>query len=213
MGKRRNWLLTCWPVITLCGFHPAELRGAPLWFCRYILPDRSGGTTEGPRVLSIEPDRIVSIASCFTVVDPGRITWVTKRVGYGDGTGKTAWIIDAGIDVDHPDLNVDKERSVSYVNGKTFDDDNGHGTHVAGIIGAKNNREGIMGVASNARLVSLKVMNEVGEGQLSNVMVAVGHVYRNGKPGDIVNLTAPSAEAPSSTAEVFLPKARSNEPR
>lgn len=142
-----------------------------------------------PEVMRIEPDRIVSIAACFTVVDPRRITWSTKRIGYGDGTGKTAWIIDTGIDLDHPDLNVDKERSKSYVSGKEAGDDNGHGTHVAGIIGAKNNREGMLGVASNARLVSLKVMDQVGEGRLSNVIAAVGHVYRNGKPGDVVNMS------------------------
>jgi subtilisin family serine protease len=158
-------------------------------FAGTFSPAEVAALRNDPRILSIEPDRIVSIAACFTVVDPLRITWGTKRVGYGDGTGKTAWIIDTGIDVDHPDLNVDKERSVSYVSGKTFDDDNGHGTHVAGIIGAKNNREGILGVASNARLVSLKVMNQVGEGRLSNVIAAVGHVYRNGKPGDVVNMS------------------------
>lgn len=163
--------------------------GHRLGFAGTFSPTKVAALQKDPRVLSIEPDRIVSIASCFTVVDPGRITWGTKWVGYGDGTGKTAWIIDTGIDADHPDLNVDKERSVSYVNGKTFDDDNGHGTHVAGSIGAKNNREGILGVASNARLVSLKVMNQVGEGRLSNVLAALGHVYRNGKPGDVVNMS------------------------
>jgi hypothetical protein len=142
-----------------------------------------------PEVISIEPERIVSIAACFTVVDERRVTWSTKRVGYGDGTGKTAWIIDTGIDLDHPDLNVDQDRSRSFVSGKTPDDDNGHGTHIAGVIGAKNNRIGILGVASGASLVSLKVMDNVGEGRLSNVIAAVTHVYRNGKPGDVVNMS------------------------
>ena len=166
-----------------------DLTGYGGGFAGKLTPAEAEDLRHDPAVARVEPDRILSISACFTVVDARRITWGVNRVGYGDGTGKTAWIIDTGIDLDHPDLNVDAARSQSYVTGKTPDDDNGHGTHVAGIIGAKNNRIGTLGVASNAQLVALKVMDNVGEGRLSNVIAAVGHVYRNGKPGDVVNMS------------------------
>src|SRR5690606_28937474 len=84
-------------------------------------------------VLFIEQDRVVSMCACFTVVQPDLITWNVDKVGYGDGTGKTAWLLDTGIDLEHPDLNVDVARSRSFVtDSPTAQDENGHGTHVAG---------------------------------------------------------------------------------
>ncbi len=138
----------------------------------------------------VEPDRIVALGSCFTVVEPRLITWGTDRVGYGDGTGKTAWIIDSGIDFDHPDLNVDVTRSKSFIAGNTSArDENGHGTHVAGIIGAKNNSIGILGVASGAKLVSLRVLGANGEGTLSSIIQALAYVNANAAAGDVVNMS------------------------
>ncbi|HJS54180.1 MAG TPA: protease inhibitor I9 family protein, partial [Chitinophagaceae bacterium] len=57
---------------------------------------------------AIEPDRIISLSHCFTVVEPRLVTWNITRVGYHNGIGKTAWIIDSGIDFNHPDLTVDQ---------------------------------------------------------------------------------------------------------
>jgi len=143
-----------------------------------------------PAIKTIEPDRIVSLGGCFTVAEPRLITWNVNRVGYGDGRGKTAWIIDSGIDMDHPDLNVDATRSRSFISGITSpDDDNGHGTHVAGIIGALNNSIGVLGVASGATLVSLKVMGADGQGTLSSIIQALGYVNSNAAAGDVVNMS------------------------
>jgi subtilisin family serine protease len=111
-------------------------------------------------------------------------------VGYGNGIGKTAWIIDTGIEFDHPDLTVDQTRSKSFINGVTSaDDENGHGTHVAGIIGANNNTFGVLGVASGATLVSLKVLDKNGQGSLSSIIQALGYVNVNAKAGDVVNMS------------------------
>ena len=100
-----------------------------------------------PMVEAIEQDRIVALGSCFTVAAPTLVTWNVNKTGFGDGTGKTAWIIDTGIESTHPDLNVDLTRSKSFITGDaSFEDKNGHGTHVAGIIGAKNNLIGVLGV-------------------------------------------------------------------
>lgn len=138
----------------------------------------------------IEQDRIIAYGTCFQVVEPKTITWNVTRVGYGDGTGKTAWIIDSGIDFTHPDLNADATRSKSFINGVTSAaDENGHGTHVAGIIGAKNNAIGVLGVASGATLVALRVFNKDGEGTLSSIIQALAYVNSNAKAGDVVNMS------------------------
>ena len=138
----------------------------------------------------IEQDRIIAYGSCFQVVEPKSITWNVARVGYGDGTGKTAWIIDSGIDFTHPDLNADATRSKSFISGVTSAaDENGHGTHVAGIIGAKNNTIGVLGVASGASLVALRVFNKDGEGTLSSIIQALSYVNSNAKAGDVVNMS------------------------
>jgi len=143
-----------------------------------------------PAIEVIEPDRIIALATCFTVAEPRLITWNVNRVGYGNGIGKTAWIIDTGIEFDHPDLTVDQTRSKSFINGVTSaEDENGHGTHVAGVIGAKNNTIGVLGVASGASLVSLRVLDKDGEGSLSSIIQALGYVNTNGKAGDVVNLS------------------------
>lgn len=138
----------------------------------------------------IEPDRIVALSTCFTVAAPRLVTWNIERVGYGDGIGKTAWIIDTGIDFDHPDLSVDQTRSRSFLTDDiSAEDGNGHGTHVAGIIGAKNNSIGVLGVASGANLVSLRVLDADGEGSLSGILQALSYVNANGKAGDVVNMS------------------------
>ncbi|MGZ5243908.1 MAG: S8 family serine peptidase [Bacteroidia bacterium] len=131
------------------------------------------------------------------------ISWgVTKVGGAGDGTGKTAWIIDSGIDPNHTDLNVDKTRSKSFLTSTqagtytSYADEFGHGTQVAGILGAKNNSYGAVGVAAGANLVSLRVMDANGSAYVSKIVAALNWVATYGKAGDVVNL---SIGVPAST--------------
>jgi subtilisin len=139
---------------------------------------------------NIEPDRVVALSTCFTVVEPRLVTWNINRVGFGNGIGKKAWIIDTGIDFDHPDLTVDAAKSKSFIQGVTSaDDENGHGTHVAGVIGAKNNSIGVLGVASGATLISLRVLDKDGKGNLSNIIQALAYVNANASAGDVVNMS------------------------
>lgn len=163
--------------------------GEPGGFIAELTPEQVIKLKADPNIEAVEPDRILKLGSCFTVAEPRLITWNINRVGYGDGTGKTAWIIDTGIDMDHPDLNVDQTRSKSFIAGKTPDDENGHGTHVAGIIGGKNNSIGVLGVASGATLVSLRVLDDTGEGTLSSIIQALSYINTNAKPGDVVNMS------------------------
>ena len=170
-------------------------------FVAALSNDQAEEIKKDPAVKTVEPDRIVALSTCFTVVAPTLITWNVKKVGYGDGTGKTAWIIDTGIDFGHPDLNVDKTRSKSFIpNVNSADDENGHGTHVAGIIGAKNNDFGVLGIASGATLVSLRVLDKDGEGTLSSIIQALSYISANAKPGDVVNMSVGEDE-PSATLD------------
>ncbi|KJF41751.1 S8 family serine peptidase [Draconibacterium sediminis] len=117
--------------------------------------------------------------------------WGIARVGgAADGTGKVAWIIDSGIDQDHPDLNVDKNRSETFLGGKsTPDDQNGHGTHVAGTIAAIDNSEGVVGVAAGATVVAVRVLDRRGSGTVSGVVAGVNYVAANASSGDVANMS------------------------
>lgn len=164
--------------------------GRPGGFVARLSVEEMKKLSRDTAVSVIEQDRIVAFGSCFKVVEPRLVTWNITRVGFGDGTGKTAWIIDSGIDLTHPDLNVDADRSRSFVTGTTSAaDENGHGTHVAGIIGAKNNSIGVLGVASGATLVALKVFDKDGEGTLSSIIQALSYVNSNARAGDVVNMS------------------------
>lgn len=162
-------------------------------YSSYVLrltPEEALQLKNDSEVTMLEPERIVSICACFTVVEPRLVPWNINKVGYDDGTGKTAWIIDTGIDLDHPDLNVDTQRSRSFIRDVvSANDENGHGTHIAGVIGALNNHEGTLGVASGASLVGLKALDGDGQGLLSNVLNALAYVRANGKAGDVVNIS------------------------
>ena len=168
----------------------STFQGEPGGFVAHLSVQEAASLKNDADIEAVEPDRFVALSTCFTVAEPRLITWNVNRVGYGDGTGKTAWVIDTGIEFDHPDLNVDQERSKSFITGVTSaDDENGHGTHVAGIIGAKNNTFGVLGVASGASLVSLRVLDKDGRGSLSSIIQALGYVNTNGQAGDVVNLS------------------------
>jgi subtilisin family serine protease len=120
------------------------------------------------------------------------VPWGVTRVHGGAGTGSgsgTAWIIDTGIDLDHPDLNVDVGRSRNFSTGTSPDDGNGHGSHVSGIIGAKDNGIGVVGVSPGATLVAVRVLNNAGSGTNSNVIAGVDYVAANGHAGDVANMS------------------------
>ncbi|WP_172602102.1 S8 family peptidase [Candidatus Nitrosocosmicus franklandus] len=107
----------------------------------------------------------------------------------GDGTGSVnvdIAILDTGIDLDHPDLNVYHQKS--FVSSSA-DDDNGHGTHVAGIAAAKDNNIGTVGVAPGAKLWAIKVLDSKGTGPLSTVIKGIDYVTQNANQIEVVNLS------------------------
>ncbi|MBG6130539.1 subtilisin family serine protease [Aquimarina sp. EL_43] len=113
------------------------------------------------------------------------LPWGINRVGRANGTGRTCWIIDSGISP-HRDLNIDSNRSRSFVGG-SWQDQNGHGTHVAGTVAAKNNGSGVIGVAYGATVVSVRVLNAQGSGSDAAILGGVDYVARNARNGDTWN--------------------------
>ena len=117
-----------------------------------LTPAQVRDLASDPQVASIEPNRIVHVADTLA----GGETVPTGIARIGAASTSTGWanpassaavaVIDTGVDLDHPDLNVGS--GANCVNsGAAPNDDNGHGTHVSGTIGATNNGSGVVGVA------------------------------------------------------------------
>ena len=147
-------------------------------------------------VAGVYPDMIITYGLPFTLARPAvqpeeSTPWGVIRIGgSSDGTGKTAWIIDTGIDMDHPDLNVDQTRGKNFVlTSALLDDDNGHGTHCAGIIAAVDNSIGVVGVAAGATVVPVKVLNRRGSGTYSQIIAGIDYVASMAEVGDAANLS------------------------
>lgn len=86
-------------------------------------------------------------------------------------------MIDTGISTTHPDLNV--LGGVNCSSGKSFEDGNGHGTHVAGTIAAKDDGQGVVGVAPGAPLYAVRVLNNAGSGSFADVICGIDWVTAN----------------------------------
>lgn len=144
------------------------------------------------RVAYVEPDQVVAT---FAQVLPTGIDRVdadlTPTVQAGNGVGSTdvdIAIIDTGIYLSHSDLNVYKNKT--YVKGtKTGNDDNGHGTHVAGTAAAKDDGNGVVGMAPGARLWAVKVLDRNGSGSLSNVIKGIDYVTQNAGEIEVANMS------------------------
>jgi subtilisin family serine protease len=145
-----------------------------------------------PNVAYVEPDSIVTYQAQVTPTGVDRSGADKSSTMAGDGQGNvsgvTVAIIDTGIDLDHPDLNVIMDQT--FVAGTpSGDDDEGHGTHVAGIVAAKDDSEGVVGVAPGANLIALKVLDSTGSGSLSSIIRAIDWVAANADLVDVVNMS------------------------
>ncbi|WP_274655621.1 S8 family serine peptidase [Paenibacillus humicola] len=143
-----------------------------------------------PEIKAVEDDVQVKVAEQTmdwgTTVVQAAYSW---NNGY-TGAGVKVAVLDSGISLNHEDLTV--AGGVSMVDYTTsYDDDNGHGTHVAGIIGAKNNDVGTVGVAPDASLYAVKVLDAHGTGYLSDVIDGIDWSIDNHM--DIANLSLTTA--------------------
>jgi len=116
--------------------------------------------------------------------------WAWKEPYNVTGSGANVAIIDTGIDNDHPDLAI--AGGINFVpTGKgppwarkvdpgAWDDDNGHGTHCAGIAAALDNDIGVVGVAPDASLYAVKALDSSGSGYVSDIIAGLEWAVEEG---------------------------------
>lgn len=176
-------------------------------FSAVIPASRLAAVQADPRVRLLEPDGPVHLVEPVVEKRPpgaggggngggggGQVVpWGVTRVGgAGNGAGGTAWILDTGVDLDHPELNVDVSCSVSFVSNSA-DDKNGHGTHVAGTIAAIDNNSGVVGVAAGARICAVQVLGASGSGSWEGVVNGVNWAAAHAGNNDVANLSLGAA--------------------
>ncbi len=156
------------------------------------------GLSRTPGIFRIEPDSLVSTTNDSANDDFGT---ATARASYGvDGNGAGICIVDTGVDPGHEQLDNGKVVGfVDFVNGQpNAYDDNGHGTHVAATaagdgVGPSPDAAAFAGVAPGATIYSAKVLNQVGSGLESDVVLGIEWCVA--QPGvDIVSLSLGVAE-------------------
>jgi subtilisin len=135
-----------------------------------------------PRVVFVSEDRAVEATA--TLAPSEQVPTGIRRSGNANNTtaqpaaSVNVAVIDTGIDLTHPDLNaVAGKNCVNTLAAPQ--DDNGHGTHVSGTIGARNTGSGVVGVAPGTRLYAVKVLNKQGSGTWSQVICGIDWVAAN----------------------------------
>lgn len=127
------------------------------------------------------------------IIKAQQIPWGVKRIEADKawikttGKGVKLAVVDSGI-AKHKDLRDNIKGEFNAIEpGKSAHDDFGHGTHVAGIVAAKNNTEGVVGVAPDADLYAVKVLDAFGSGYLSDLADGIEWCIKNGI--DVINLS------------------------
>lgn len=134
------------------------------------------------RVLFISEDREVHTTAQTLPTGVDRIEADQSSTKSGDGTGSVdepVAIMDTGINTSHRDLNVVGGKSCVLGSLGSYNDQNGHGTHVAGTVAAKDNGDGVVGVAPGAPLYAVRVLDATGSGMTSQVICGIDWVTAN----------------------------------
>lgn len=137
-----------------------------------------------PAVDFVMPDAMVRAAMTPSVPDWSR-QWNMKSIGLerawdtttGDGSIYVA-VVDTGIRADHPAFGgrVAASLGANFTSrGGSTEDDNGHGTHVAGIIGAGLSGR-VVGVCPNVKLIPIKILDSAGTGGVAGILDALDHI-------------------------------------
>ncbi|MFH1444236.1 MAG: S8 family peptidase [Candidatus Peregrinibacteria bacterium] len=180
--------------------HYGTLKG----FAARLSDQQAEALRNDPDVAVIQPDYVVealkrpprsssssapSVQTLPTGVD--RIDADLSSTAQIDGVSQTVdsdiAVIDTGVQKSHPDLTVVQQ--VNFTRERSADDQNGHGTHVAGTAAAKDNTAGVVGVAPGARIWSVKVLNRKGSGYLSDVIEGIDYVTANASQIEVANMS------------------------
>ena len=146
---------------------------------------------KNPEVDYVQPDVEMEAFAQTLPTGVNRVDGDLSSARSGNGAGSVnvdIAILDTGIQLSHPDLNVFKH--VTFVSGtSTGNDDNGHGTSVAGIAAAKDNSAGVVGIAPGARLWAIKVLANNGVGMSSDIIKGIDYVTEHANEIEVVNLS------------------------
>ena len=176
--------------------YSAALRG----FAAHLTAEQIQALEHNPLVAYVEPDGIMTANAQVLPWGIDRVDADISSTLAGNGSGVVnnvnVYIIDTGIDQTHPDLNV-----VNHVNftplpllgiiggGGGNKDCNGHGTHVAGTVAARDNASDVVGAAPGARLTGVKVLDCSGSGATSQVIKGVDWVTANAQRPAVANMS------------------------
>jgi subtilisin family serine protease len=196
-------------AVELTDAEAAALRQSP--DVRYVDPVVERHLIDGAQTLSSAPSKVSSEASHYN--SKQTIPWGIAETHAPDvwnvtrGSGINVVLIDTGIDVTQPEL------SGAYAGGyNTFDptaqpiDDNGHGTHVAGTVAAADNAFGVVGMAPQVKIWSVKVLDKSGHGDTAQVQDGINWVLgmKRQLGGDwIISLSLGAALPTPSEKEAF----------
>jgi len=156
-----------------------------------------------PEVDFVSEDRRVSASDNVPLMSGDEAPTGVRRILAGTAStarqpsGANVAVIDTGIKLSHTDLDaVDGTNCIDP--GTPGDDDNGHGTHVAGSIAAKNNGAGVVGVAPGTKTYAVKVLDSAGTGSWASVICGVDWVTANAAALNIrvANMSLGGAGAP-----------------
>lgn len=96
-------------------------------------------------------------------------------------------VLDSGVDANHVDLRSKIDARANFSSAATQDDNYGHGTAVAGIVGAAHNTEGVAGVCPGCRILDGKVLNDSGSGSASGIANGINWAVNNG--AKVINMS------------------------
>lgn len=158
-----------------CGGHVRSVQP----FCCRTAVVCGAAPAVGGAIEAVEPDLRIKIQGSQIM------PWGLERIRAPAARSRTAvrpvncdvFVLDTGVARGHRDLNVVEARSFVAEEPSPWDL-HGHGTAVAGVIGALDNRTDVVGVAPGVRIHSLKVLNATGDGYLSDIVAAVEHMIR-----------------------------------
>jgi subtilisin family serine protease len=160
-------------------------------FSAEIPDDSVDDVRNNPKVAYVERDKVVTALDQTVPWGVDRIDADLSSTQAGDGDGEVTVVniygIDTGIDPTHADLNV--VQPLHNFHGGTDADCDGHGTHVAGTLAARDNTSDVVGVAPGAPLTSVKVLGCNGSGMSSNVIAGIKWVTANAQKPAVANMS------------------------
>lgn len=149
-------------------------------------PDRTG---KPPKEVTEEPETPAESIDWGIMEIKADLVWdIYTGAYFENGIDKSVRVavIDTGIDISHEDLYV--AGGVNFVSSaKSYDDDNGHGTHVAGTIAAVDNELGLIGAAHGVKLYAVKALDRRGSGYFSDIIRGIDWSVANEM--DVINMS------------------------